>query len=112
MTPPDCTDIYDYDCNVGAVFGWPEIIFYYPSTVSLEPGECLRYNVAWDLAADPAPTGTYKAWGGIHEYNTVNYPFPIGFWLYPSMGATLMIELTDTVGLEAAAWGQVKSLYR
>jgi len=94
------------------VYSYPPFYMYVPGGETLEPGACLKYAISWDLSEDPAPVGTYKAWGGLYEVNVDTWPNPLGFWLYPSTSAELFIEVTDQVGTEEVSWDGVKATYR
>jgi len=51
-------------------------------------------------------------WGGLFAWSTDHQVNPVGDWLVPANGATLLIEIQEEVAAEATTWSGVKAQYR
>ena len=105
-----CTDVVA--CMDAFAFVYPPSFFYTPGSVDIAAGACERWTIAWDLAADPAPVGDYKAFAGLFAWTDGQDRLPLGEWILPAGGATVTFELTDVVSNAAVSWSGIKALYR
>lgn len=109
VAPPDCTVIQE--CGDQWVFSWPNWLFYVPGQLTLEPGACHKWTATWDLTAEPAPAGTYQAWGGLFAWET-QYAWLVGEWILPAEGAHLAIVLEEPVDTTPLSLDGLKAQFR
>jgi len=106
----DCMDIQL--CLGTFKFTHPSSLFYMPGSVNLDAGGCQKWTMAWDLTEQPAPVGTYKVWGGLMAWTDGQFRLPIGEWILPAEGATVLIDLVEAVATNDVSWSGIKALYR
>lgn len=119
VTPVSCNDVEA--CSGDWVYNFPWFHMYFPTYLTLQPGECTTESFTWDLAVDPAPLGFYRVWAGLFSYTEDGLDEPFGHWLvpeynapgiFPGPGDILQIEVSDVVGAETISLGGLKASYR
>jgi hypothetical protein len=116
VLPDTCPGVDWPGCLDDPVFIFPQVIFYFSTGTTLEPGECRVWTESWDISVDnpvPPPDGTYNVFGGMCRVSFSSWID--AEYIVPADGVMLNLKIESTVtGVPdyTETWGRLKAIYR
>jgi hypothetical protein len=111
IVPGNCVAADQPGCSENRLWFFPFAYFFFGVPLTVDPGQCIEYQVTWDGAPEGGGTtspGAYAIFAAPgHDGDGANNLFP------PEGGVRLgvLIGTTSTVPVAAGTWGNLKTRY-